>query len=107
MKERFLCRILLPNPLPEFGVTEEVLLWASEEIREDISMEEKGRVKQLYTLAEDNDIIQFISSENRFHRAKGNNVWKLLASQHEDRGKRSWSSLRNRYLKVILRDLLV
>ena len=94
LKERFLKRLLLRNRLPEFNVTEDALLQAGRS--------KKPANLRKYSKEEDRNIVRFISAEGRLKKAGGNSVWKVLAAQDPEE-KRSWQSLRGRFLKVLVR----
>ena len=95
LKERFLKRLLLRNRLPEFNVTEDDLLQAG-------YRSQKAATSRRYSKEEDRAIVRFISPKGRLQMAGGNSVWKVLAAQDPGQ-KRSWQSLRGRFLKVIVK----
>ena len=60
--------------------------------------------KSPYTSQEDEIIVNFIKENDGFAMRKGNQIWKNLERQNLLPG-RSWQSLKNRFLKAILKNL--
>lgn len=62
---------------------------------------------QEYTMLEDQAIVSWVSQGGRAHRVKGNALWRELYDQYYvlTGQRRTWQSLRNRYLRYVLPGL--
>ncbi|XP_077286441.1 uncharacterized protein LOC143911448 [Arctopsyche grandis] len=59
-------------------------------------------ISRNYSIDEDMCIIDWILKNNHTHLVNGNNVWKKFEASNEMITGRTWQSMRNRFLKVIL-----
>jgi len=98
LRERFEKHIE-PN-LPAFSTSKAALL----KVDQERNIETGRGVRKdtnYYKKEEDLKIIDFIVVNKRFEDVKGNELWKVM-EERKVLQKRSWQSLKNRYLKVIL-----
>lgn len=59
--------------------------------------------KSVYLVSDDKEIIDYIMENDVECEVKGNRIWKDMEKEMEKR--RTWQSLKNRYLKIILPEL--
>lgn len=59
--------------------------------------------KARYLISDDKEIIDYLLKNNLECEVKGNRIWKEMEQDMEKR--RTWQSLKNRYLKNILPEL--
>ena len=108
--------------LAKFNVTEDQLVKIDQKIFGDHEDEEdvEGNVDNtrsrtpkksqrpshgnMYTRDEDKKIIRYILENNRYQDVKGRALWELMAERNELPG-RTWQSLKERFLKVIRKNV--
>ena len=102
LRERFEKHI--DTKLRQFGVSRQQLLDRDKELNKSSNSGEAKKPMRNYTKQEDLMIIQFICDNKRFADVKGNEVWKLMEERKVVEG-RSWQSLKERYKKIIMRNI--
>ena len=102
LRERFEKHI--DTKLRQFGVSRQQLLDRDKELNKSSNSGEAKKPMRNYTKQEDLMIIQFICDNKRFADVKGNEVWKLMEERKVVDG-RSWQSLKERYKKIIMRNI--
>ena len=80
------------------------MLDRDKELNKSSNSGEAKKPMRNYTKQEDLMIIQFICDNKRFADVKGNEVWKLMEERKVVDG-RSWQSLKERYKKIIMRNI--
>ena len=103
LKERFDKHI--DPALHKFGVSRQRLLDRDRDLNKSADSDRKGgKAMRNYSKQEDLKIINFICENKRFSDVKGNELWKLMEGRKVVEG-RSWQSLKERYRKIILKNI--
>jgi len=102
LKSRF--KVILKK-LHVYGVSEEQLKEADNDLNDfDMSVVRNGKTVLHYTPEEDKAILNYISETKRYDETKGNVLWRMMEA-NKVLTNRSWASMKERFMKVILRKL--
>ena len=102
LKERFDKHI--EPALHKFGVSRQRLLDRDRDLNKSAGSDSGGKGMRKYSKQEDLKIINFIFENKRFADVKGNELWKLM-EEREVVGGRTWQSLKERFRKIILKNI--
>lgn len=102
LKSRF--RVILKK-LHVYGVSEDQLKEADNDLNDfEMSVVRNGKTVIHYTPEEDKAILNYISETKRYDETKGNVLWKMMEANGVLTN-RTWASMKERFMKVILRKL--
>ena len=102
LKERFEKHI--EPALHKFGVSRQRLLDRDRDLNKSPVSDTGGKVMRKYSKQEDLKIVNFIFENKRFADVKGNELWKLMEEREVVEG-RTWQSLKERFRKIILKNI--